>query len=196
MAEARDFSFSSGFRLLARNEERRLTLADYFLGAYFLHPELLLWPESCAAEVALHDALVAEPSLAVSTARLAALADPDARENYETVLRFLEALTEKDTIENCYICMFQSGEIGSPPLFIDQLTHVILRNILNGCDDPMRLRAAAVLFRDQRVTQGEGAILLADDETVRAYAESGSGAGLGRLLKESGTPMGRSNSTS
>ena len=189
MAEARDFWLSSGFRLLARNGEGRLTLADDFLRAYFLRPEMLPLPESCASEVALHDALVAEPSLAVSAARLAALAVPDARENYETVLRFRDALTEQDTIEHCYLDLFQSGEIGIPPLFIDQLTHVILRNILDGCDDPMRLRAAEVLFRDQRVTQQEGAILLADDETVRAYAESGGGAGLGQLLKESGTSM-------
>ena len=189
MAEERQFWLSSGFHLLARNGEGRLTLEDDFLRAYFLRPEMLPVPESCVAEIELHEALVAEPRLAVSAARLAALADPDARENYETVLRFRDALTEQDTIEHCYLGLFQSGRIDIPPLFIEHLAHVILRNILDGCDDPMRLRAAEVLFRDQRVTQQEGAILLADDEAVRAYAESGGGAGLGHLLKESGTPM-------
>ena len=189
MGERRDFWRSSGFRLLARNGEGRLTLKDDFLRAYFLRPEMLPVPESCAAEVELHEALVAEPRVEVPAAQLAALADPDARENYEIVLRFRDAVTGQDTIENCYLGLFQSGEINIPPLFVEHLAHVILRNILDDCDDPVRLRAAEVLFRDQRVTQQEGAILLADDDTVRSYAQSGGAGGLGQLLKESGTPM-------
>ncbi len=189
MGERRDYWQSSGFHLLARNGEGRLTLEDDFLRAYFLRPEMLPMPESCAAEVELHESLVAEPRLEVPAARLATLADPDARENYEMVLRFRDVLTEKNTIEDCYIEIFQSGEISIPPLFIEHLTHVILRSILDDCDDPMRLRAAEVLFRDQRVTQQEGAVLLADDDTVRSYQQSGGAGGLGQLLAESGTPM-------
>jgi hypothetical protein len=34
-----------------------------------------------------------------------------------------------------------------PHVFIDQLVHVILRNMLDGCDDAFVLRAAELLFR-------------------------------------------------
>ena len=34
-----------------------------------------------------------------------------------------------------------------PHLFLNQLVHVILRNALDGCDDPFVLRAAELFFR-------------------------------------------------
>ena len=40
----------------------------------------------------------------------------------------------------------------TPPLFINQLVHVILRNALDGCDDAYVLRAAELFFRPQRLT--------------------------------------------
>jgi Family of unknown function (DUF6352) len=60
-------------------------------------------------------------------------------------------------------------------LFLDQLVHVFLRHLLAGCDDPIRLRAAELLFRGQKVTIQDGAIMLADEETVemRASGEPG-----------------------
>jgi hypothetical protein len=44
--------------------------------------------------------------------------------------------------------------------------HVILRNILDGCDDAFVLRAAELFFRPQRVTLHEGALLAADEERI------------------------------
>ena len=62
------------------------------------------------------------------------------------------------------------GAIDVPPLFIDQLAHVILRNILDGCDDPLELRAAELFFREQKATLQDGHVLLADLETVEMHA--------------------------
>ena len=53
-----------------------------------------------------------------------------------------------------------------PPLFVNQLMHVILRNALDGVQDPHVLRAAELFFRTQRVTLHEGSLLVADEETV------------------------------
>ena len=53
-----------------------------------------------------------------------------------------------------------------PPLFLNQLVHVILRNALDGIDDARVLRAAELLFRLQRVTLHEGALIAADEETI------------------------------
>ena len=87
----------------------------------------------------------------------------------------------------------RDGLEGIPPLFLDQLAHVILRHALEGCADPFRLRAAELLFREQRVTIQDDAIMLADEETVAMHA-SGPGGGqgggqefgsLGRLLLDS-----------
>ena len=37
-----------------------------------------------------------------------------------------------------------------PPLFLNQLVHLILRNALDGCTDPFVLRAAELMFRPQK----------------------------------------------
>ena len=57
---ARDFWTSSGFRLLARDGDGRLAITDDFLRAYFLRPEVAPVEESCAKELALHEALMAD----------------------------------------------------------------------------------------------------------------------------------------
>jgi hypothetical protein len=54
----------------------------------------------------------------------------------------------------------------TPPLFVNQLVHVILRNILDACDDPYVLRAAELFFRPQRITLHEGALLAGDEERI------------------------------
>jgi Family of unknown function (DUF6352) len=56
--------------------------------------------------------------------------------------------------------------------------------VLADCDDPIALRAAELLFRTQKVTTTDGAVMLADEETVEITARTG---GLGRLLLESAT---------
>ena len=71
-----------------------------------------------------------------------------------------------------------------PPLFIDQLAHVILRNILDGCDDPLRLRAAEIFWREQKATVRDGHALLADLETVETHASGNRYGSIGRLIVE------------
>ena len=170
-----DFWRSSGYRLLTPDANGRLPVSDDFLRAFWLRPEVAPVAESCAEEVALHEALMAAPRLAVPPERLARLADTDARDNYAAVLRLRERLLAWPTIEAAYLDLVRTGLGGIPPLFLDQLVHVFLRHLLAGCDDPIRLRAAELLFREQKVTIQDGAIMLADEETVemRASGEPG-----------------------
>ena len=170
-----DFWRSSGYRLLTPDANGRLPVSDDFLRAFWLRPEVAPVAESCAEEVALHEALMAAPRLAVPPERLARLADTDARDNYAAVLRLRERLLAWPTMEAAYLDLVRTGLDGIPPLFLDQLVHVFLRHLLAGCDDPIRLRAAELLFREQKVTIQDGAIMLADEETVemRASGEPG-----------------------
>ena len=77
-----DFWPSCGYRLLAKGADGRLTLTDDFLRSTLLRPELAPVAESCAAEIALHERLLAVPRSPAGGAELAALADADARDNY------------------------------------------------------------------------------------------------------------------
>jgi hypothetical protein len=74
-------------------------------------------------------------------------------------------------------------------LFLDQLVHVVLRHLLAGCDDPMRLRAAELLFREQKVTIQDGAIMLADEETVEMHAAGAATATHGLLVASEAPPL-------
>jgi len=65
-----------------------------------------------------------------------------------------------------YLDLVRRGVGSTPPLFLDQLVHVILRNVLDGCQDPFVLRAAELLFRPQRMTVHEGSLIAADAETI------------------------------
>ena len=112
---------SAGFRLLARDPLGRLQVTDDFLGAYLSRPELAPAEESCNAERALHARLLEDPTLAVGAETLAALADPDARENYGVILNYRDRLLEAGTIEACYLAQFQGGDVTLPGLFIDQM---------------------------------------------------------------------------
>ncbi len=125
--------------------------------------------------------------MAVTPDRIAAIADPDAQENYRQLLAFRDHLLAHGTIEEAYLTLFQGG-VRVPPLFLEQLAHVILRSILDGCDDPFQPRAAELLFRSQRLTRQDGAIMLADEDTVAMYAETGGLGALGRLLQQAETP--------
>jgi len=184
----RDFWRSSGFDLLRRDNSGHLAVTDDFLRAYLIRPEILPTDESCAAEIALHDALLAEPRQAVEEARLTALADEDARDNYRIVLRFRDRLVAGGTLEAAYLELFRGGIVDLPPLFVDHLVHAILRNLLDGASDPLRLRAAELLFRSQRVSLSEGAVMLADEGTVEQRAADDGAPSLVRLAAEGALP--------
>ncbi|MEJ2173931.1 MAG: DUF6352 family protein [bacterium] len=185
-----EFWRSSGFHLLARNAAGQLAVSDDFLRAYLLRPEIHPLDESCAAERKLHAALMAEPRRPVAAAELEAMVDADARDNYRLMLRFRDRLIEAGTLEACYANLFRGQDIDVPPLFIDQLVHVILRNVLDGCEDALRLRAAELFFREQKATLSEGQVLLADAETVDMHAAGSRYGSLGRLIVEAQGGLG------
>src|SRR5262249_4782803 len=147
----------------------RLRITDDYLRAYYLRPEMHPVEESCEAEVALHAALMASPGKTVQEEEIAAIADEDVKHNYRVMVRFRDRLLAAGTVEVFYMGLSKSP-IDIPPMFVDQLVHVTLRNILDGAEDPLRLRAAEVFFREQKATIQEGHALLADLETVEMHA--------------------------
>ncbi len=146
--------------------------------------------ESGDAERKLHASLMREPRRKVTQAELDAVEDEDARDNYRVVLRFRERLLDAGTVEGCYQALFR-GAIDIPPLFIEQMAHVIVRNILDGCEDPLRLRAAEVFFREQKATIEGGHALVADLETVETHAAGSRFGSLGRLIVEARGELGK-----
>jgi len=162
-----------------------LRVTDDYLRAYYLRPEVHPVEESDDAERELHASLMEEPRRRVSQRELDAIEDPDARDNYRLVLRFRDRLIQAGTVEGCYLGLFR-GAVDIAPLFVEQMAHVILRNILDGCDDPLRLRAAECLFRDQKATIQEGHALVADLETVEMHAAGNRYGSIGRLIVEAG----------
>lgn len=172
---AEDFWRSSGWHLLEQDAHGRHRLTDDFLRAYLLRPELHPVAESCPAERALHAALLDQPRRPVTPVNLVGLADPDARENWQVFLLFRERLMAQPTLEDAYLSLVLDPSPAVPPSMLDQLAHAILRGVLAGCDG-LRLRAAECLFRAQRVMRREGAVLLADEETVAMRAAGGGGS--------------------
>ena len=185
-----EFWRNSGFHLLERNARGWLEVSDDFLRAYWLRHEVHPVEESCERERELHAALMGDPRRPVGEDEIDAMADEDARENYRVVLRFRRRLLEAGTIEGAYLALFREGVVDIPPMFIDQMAHVILRNALDGCTDPLVLRAAEMFFREQKLNLQDGTILLADAETVSMHASGNRYGNLGRLLVEAQTSLG------
>ena len=161
-----DFWLSCGHHLLDRDDGGGLLVTDEFLKAYLARPELAPPPDACIAERTLHAALLLNPRRPVTARELASIADADARENWALMVGFRDRLTGHKTIEAAYLDLVRHGVGDTPPLFINQLVHVILRNVLDGCDDPFVLRAAEMFFRPQRLTVHGGSLIAADEETV------------------------------
>src|SRR5688572_21786792 len=166
----KDFWLSCGHHLLDRDEGGGLAVTDEFLKVYLARPELAPPAEACVVEKTLHAALMADPRRAVSADEIAAIADADARENWQVMIAFRDHLTRHRTLEAAYLDIVRSGA-KIPHIFLNQLVHVILRNALDGCEDPYVLRAAELFFRPQRLTLHEGSLIAADEETI-----SGTGA--------------------
>jgi hypothetical protein len=177
-----EFWRSSGYRLVEIDAAGGLRPTDDLLRAFVLRPELVPVEESCAAELALHEALLADPRLPVAEARLATLADPDAQANYRVLLAFRDRLLAAPSLQAAYVDLVRQGTAGIPPLFVDQLVHLILRHLLRDCDEPLRLRAAELLFREQKVTIQDGRVMVADEESVELQAADGGFGSLAGLL--------------
>jgi len=184
-----DFWPSCGYRLLTLGGDGRLTVTDDFLRSYLTRPELSPIPESCAAELALHDTLLATPRRFISPEELAALADADARDNYGIWLRFRARLLAANSLEAAYVALFRGDGVDVPPLFVAELTQVLLRHILGEGAAPMEARAAEMLFRTQKIAVTEdGAVMSADETTVELFATTAGFGSLGELLAQNKTP--------
>jgi hypothetical protein len=179
-----DFWLSCGHHLLDRDAGGGLIVTDEFLKAYLARPELAPPPEACVVERTLHAALLADPRRPVEAADIAAIADADARENWHLMIALRDHLVRHPTMEAAYAALARRGAGPTPPLFLNQMVHAILRNALDGCDDAFVLRAAEMLFRPQRLTVHEGALVAADDELIAGS----SGAPVSPLVSMLGLP--------
>jgi hypothetical protein len=180
----KDFWLSCGHHLLDRDTGGGLVVTDEFLKAYLARPELAPPPEACAVERTLHAALLAEPRRSIASTDIAAIADADARENWHLLIDFRDHLLRHPTLEAAYLALARRGAGSIPPLFLNQMVHAILRNALDDCADPFVLRAAEMMFRPQRLTLHEGALVGADDELIAGA----SGAPVSPLVSMLGIP--------
>ena len=163
MSASRDFWLSCGHHLLDRDAGGNLLLTDEFLKAYLARPELVPPPEACRAERKLHAALLNDPKAPVTASQLAAIADADARENWQMMIAWRDHLAKHRTLEAGYLEIVRR-KIKFPHVLIDQLVQVILRNLLDDCDDVFVLRAAEIFFRPQRLVMQEGLVTTIDEE--------------------------------
>jgi len=144
--------------------------------------------ESCRAEIALHEMLLSDPRARVSDNEVAAIEDPDARDNLRIWLRFRDRLLRAPTLEAAYVGLFEGEGVDVPPLFVHQLTQILLRHILGTDADPIEARVAEMLFRAQKISVLNDAVMAADEQSVELLATTGSLGSLGELLAQNRTP--------
>ena len=161
-----DFWLSSGHHLVDRNEDGRLVLTDDLLKAYLARPEVVPPGDACLVERAIHQRLMRNAREPVDAAEITGIADRDARENWHHLLAFRDHLLRHKTLEAAYLALIRAPRVTTTPLFLNQLVHMLLRNLLEGEHDPFVVRAAEMLFRPQRLTLNDGILLLADEEVV------------------------------
>ena len=161
-----DFWLSCGHHLLDRDDGGGLLVTDEFLKAYLARPELAPPPDACAAERTLHAALFRDPRRPVTSSEIAAITDADARENWGLMIAFRDRLIGHRTVEAAYLDLVRRGVGATPTLFVNQLVHVILRNLLDSCEDVFVLRAAELFFRPQRLSVLDESLIAADEEKV------------------------------
>jgi Family of unknown function (DUF6352) len=169
----KDFWVASGHHLLDRDDDGRLRATDAFLKAYLARPELLPPETACEAELRLHhELLMHHPRRPVGVEEIAAMKDPDARENWRYMIAFRDRLLAGSSLDAAYLALARGSAGDTPPLFVNQLAQVVLRNALDGERDPWVLRAAELFYRPQRVSFHEGAVLLADAESIELHEQN------------------------
>ena len=168
-----DFWLSSGHHLLDRDARGQLRVTDEFMKIYLARQELAPPAEACVVERTLHGALICDPWRPVAATEIDMIADHDARENWQFMIGLRDRLAVHRTIEAAYAALVYEA-VRMPPLFLNQLVHLILRNALDQCDDAYVLRAAELLFRPQRMTVHNETLLAADQEHIDAGAAAAS----------------------
>src|SRR5215207_3524878 len=168
----REFWVASGHHLTRRADHGGLVATPELIMAYLARPELMPPADACDAERDLHASLMSDPLRAVSAKDIARLADADARENWSFMMNFRDRLMAAPSLEAVYVALARKGAGDLPPIFLSQLCHLILRNALEGCDDPYILRAAEIFYRSQKAAIHEKSLLLADAEVVEAQQQT------------------------
>jgi hypothetical protein len=185
-----DYWPGCGYRFLDKTADGHLVVTDDFLRSLLQRPELAPVPESCASELALHERLMRKPRMNVDAGELAAIRDGDARDNHAIWLRFRQRLLAQPTLEASYRALFRGEGVDVPPVFVQQLTEILLRHTLGDDAPAMQARAAEMLFRPQRIAiQDDGQVMAADDETVERHAISANFGTIGELLRQGGTAV-------
>ena len=180
-----DFWPSCGYRLLAVGADGRLTLTDDFLRATLLRPELAPVAESCAAELALHEKLLAAPRAAVGRRR----ARGDRRRRRPRELRGLAALpaaahrraVARGGVRRALPRRRRRAAAVRPPADADPAAaHPRRRRRPDARRAPPRCCSGR---RRSRVTD-DGAVMAADEATVELLATTGGFGSLGELLQQ------------
>jgi len=161
-----DFWVSSGHHMVDRDAHGRLVVTDALLKAYLARPEVMPPEDACLVERAVHQRLMRNPREVIGASEIGAIADRDARENWRHLIAFRDHLLAHPSLEAAYLALVRAPTVATPPLFLNQLVHLILRSMLDGEKDPYVLRAAELMFRPQRLTIKDGVMLLADEELV------------------------------
>jgi hypothetical protein len=178
-----DYWLASGHGFCDRDRDGRLLATPELWRAFLARPELVPPEEACAAERALHAAMLDHPLRPVTQAELA-LADPDAAENWTAFLAFRDRVAAAPSLEAAWLALYRQGVQGLPPLLLQMLTHLVAYAALEGEADAFAWRAAECLYRSQRAAIHQGAVLLADEEVL----DRDQYGPLGRLLGEAGAP--------
>ena len=183
---------SSGLHLAEPAPDGGVRATPELMRAWLMRAELRPIPESDDAERALHASLVDNPMRRVGAEEIAAIGDPDGAENFRLFLRFRDWLRDHASIEAAYRALFAVDGLQAPPmlppLFVEQMAHLIVARMMEGewrGASAMQARASELLFREQRATVENGALLLADAETVDS-AEGSEGAALFQMVDEAG----------
>ncbi|CAN5144820.1 hypothetical protein BH11PSE9_BH11PSE9_37350 [soil metagenome] len=179
----------SGFETLQRTPRGWLQPTDAWWRGFLAMPELALVDESGPGEIALQQALIDQPSRAVSAAELTAVEDEDARANHAMFLAFRDALLAAGTLEAWYLALMRSGQVTIPPVFIARVVQAIVRGLLDGSGNAFEARAAELLFRPQRLALTEGRMLAADRAVMDLLHETAGLGDIGRLLVQNNAPM-------
>ena len=159
-----DFWLTSGWHLLNKDNENRLLPSEDFMKAYFIRPEVQIVSESCLQEIKLNKKLLNNPFSNVDKKEIELIDDNDVKFNYRMILNFRDFLSNSENIESAYLKFCKGQKINFPPLFLDHLVQIILRNILDKEPFPLEARVAEIFFRSQITNIQQDEIMLADQE--------------------------------
>ena len=116
LMESRDFWLSCGHHLLDRGADGGLVVTDEFLKVYLARPEITPPADACKAERTIHGALLDDPRQPIAPRQIAAIADEDARENWQWMISWRDHLVRHATLEAAYLAIVRRG-LEFPPSF-------------------------------------------------------------------------------